>query len=153
MIGISVAHAQRKDSLTHQLMEVTITETKQQILQASKKTTTLDSLILERYNTSSLADLLSNQSAIHIKSYGNGNIATTSIRAGNASQTAVLWNGLNIQNPMLGQTDLSLVPTLLFQNIALEYGGGSALNGSGAMGGSIQLRNTNGFNKGFATTC
>ena len=152
MISISVVHAQRKDSLTHQLMEVTITETKQHILQASKKTTTIDSLILERYNTSSLADLLSNQSAIHIKSYGNGNIATTSIRGGNASQTAVLWNGLNIQNPMLGQTDLSLVPTLLFQNISLEYGGGSTLNGSGAMGGSIQLRNTNAFNKGFATT-
>lgn len=152
IIGISGVYAQHKDSLTHQLLEVTITETKQQILQASKKNITIDSLILERYNTTSLADLLSNQSAIHIKSYGNGNIATTSIRGGNASQTAVLWNGLNIQNPMLGQTDLSLVPTLLFQNISLEYGGGSALNGSGAMGGSIQLRNTNAFNKGFVTT-
>lgn len=148
---ISLIQAQNKDSLTHQLMEVTITETKQQILQASKKTITIDSLILERYNTTSLSDLLSNQSAIHIKSYGNGNIATTSIRGGNASQTAVLWNGLNIQNPMLGQADLSLIPTMLFQNIALEYGGGSTLNGSGAMGGSIQLRNTNAFNKGFAT--
>ncbi len=152
VISISVTQAQHKDSLTHQLLEVTITETKQQILQASKKTTLIDSLILERYNTSSLADLLSNQSAIHIKSYGNGNLATTSIRGGNASQTAVLWNGLNIQNPMLGQTDLSLLPNLLFQNISLEYGGGSALNGSGAIGGSIQLRNTNSFNKGFATT-
>ncbi len=151
LLSISGVYAQHKDSLTQQLMEVTITETKQQILQASKKTTTIDSLILERYATTSLADLLTNQSAIHIKSYGNGNIATTSIRGGNASQTAVLWNGLNIQNPMLGQTDLSLIPTMLFQNISLEYGGGSTLNGSGSMGGSIQLRNTNVFNKGFAT--
>jgi vitamin B12 transporter len=151
IIGIENIHSQTKDSLTHQLMEVTISETKQQTLQASKKSTTFDSLILERYNTTSLADLLSNQSAIHIKSYGNGNIATTSIRGGNASQTAVMWNGLNIQNPMLGQTDLSLIPTLLFENITLEYGGGSTLNGSGAMGGSIQLKNTPAFNKGITT--
>ena len=151
LLAISGLYSQTKDSLTHQLMEVTITETKQQTLQASKKSTTFDSLILERYNTTSLADLLSNQSAIHIKSYGNGNIATTSIRGGNASQTAVMWNGLNIQNPMLGQTDLSLIPTLLFENIALEFGGGSTLNGSGAMGGSIQLGNNNAFNKGFST--
>ena len=150
-MGISKLYSQTKDSLTHQLMEVTISETKQQTLQASKKSTTFDSLILERYNTTSLADLLSNQSAIHIKSYGNGNIATTSIRGGNASQTAVMWNGLNIQNPMLGQTDLSLIPTLLFENITLEFGGGSTLNGSGAMGGSIQLKNIPAFNKGIAT--
>ena len=151
LIAISGLHSQTKDSLTHQLMEVTISETKQQTLQASKKSTTFDSLILERYNTTSLADLLSNQSAIHIKSYGNGNIATTSVRGGNASQTAVMWNGLNIQNPMLGQTDLSLIPTLLFENITLEFGGGSTLNGSGAMGGSIQLKNILAFNKGITT--
>lgn len=143
--------AQQVDSLTHQLMEVTITETKQQALQPSKKITLMDSVVLNRYNTSSLADLLANQSSIYIKSYGNGNIATTSIRGGNANQTAVLWNGINIQNPMLGQTDLSLIPTMLFENIGIEYGGGSTLNGSGAMGGSIQLQNKNAFNKGFAT--
>ena len=151
LLGVISSHSQTKDSLTHQLTEVTITETKQQVLQASKKSITIDSLILERYNTSSLADLLSSQSAIYIKSYGNGNIATTSIRGGNASQTAVLWNGLNIQNPMLGQTDLSLIPTILFETISLEFGGGSTLNGSGALGGSIHLRNNNSFNKGFAT--
>ncbi len=143
--------AQKTDSLSHQLKEVTISADKKDLIQASKKTNTIDTLILKHYNNVSLADLLTAQSSIHIKSYGNGNIATTSIRGGNATQTAVLWNGLNIQNPMLGQTDLSLLPVWLFDNVALEYGGGASLHGSGAMGGTILLQNKSTFNKGFST--
>ena len=143
--------AQKADSLSHQLKEVTISADKKELIQASKKTNTIDTLILKHYNNVSLADLLAAQSSIHIKSYGNGNIATTSIRGGNAGQTAVLWNGLNIQNPMLGQTDLSLLPVWLFDNVALEYGGGATLHGSGAMGGTILLQNKVSFNKGFSS--
>lgn len=124
---------------------------KQELLQTSKKSLVFDSLTLARYTGSSLAELLSNQSTTHVKSYGNGNLATTSLRGGNASHTALLWNGFNIQNPMLGQTDLSIIPTLLFDNVNLEYGGGSAMWGSGAIGGSIHLQNKTLFNQGFSS--
>src|SRR6476469_9204389 len=100
----------------------------------------MDTLTLARYNTTSVSDLLSNQSTVHIKSYGNGNIATTSLRGGSSYQTALLWNGLNIQNAMLGMPDLSIIPTLFFDNVTVEYGGGSALWGSGAVGGCIHLQ-------------
>lgn len=143
--------AQTKDTSLHTLMEVVIEHHKQEVLQPSKKNTGIDSIVLSRYSGSSLADMLSAQSSIHIKSYGNGNIATTSFRGGNASHTALLWNGLNIQNAMLGQSDLSIVPTLFFDNVNLEYGGGSALWGSGALGGSIHLENKLAFDKGFNT--
>lgn len=144
-------YSQQKDSASLQLNEVTIIENKQQTVQTSKKTINLDTLILKNYQNSSLGELLSQQSTIHIKTYGNGNIASTSIRGGNSSQTAVLWNGLNIQNPRLGMSDLSLLPSLAFDNIALEYGGGSALWGSGAMGGSIHLSNKPLFDNAFKT--
>lgn len=143
--------AQNIDTSTHQLNEVPIIVNKQVLLQASKKQLTFDSLVLSKYNTTSLADLLANQSTVHIKSYGNGNLATTSLRGGSSNHTALLWNGLNIQNPMLGQTDLSLIPTLLFDNVSLEYGGGSAMWGSGAIGGSIHLQNKALFNQGFSS--
>lgn len=143
--------SQTKDTTLHQLQEVSIIQTKQEQLETSKKTISIDSLTLARYTTSSLADLLSNQSTVYIKSYGNGNIATSSMRGGNASHTALLWNGLNIQNPILGQPDLSIVPTLFFNDISLEYGGGSAMWGSGAIGGSIHLQNKTLFNQGFKT--
>lgn len=148
---LSSLHAQKDTSKIYQLQEVNIFETKQQQFETSKKHIAIDSITLAKYNTTSLADLLSNQSTVHIKSYGNGNIATSSMRGGNASHTALLWNGLNIQNAMLGQPDLSIVPTTLFNNILLEYGGGSAMWGSGAIGGSIHLQNKLLFNEGFKT--
>lgn len=147
----TVIHAQTKDTSTYELKEIVILQTKQDVLEVSKKIIKIDSLTLERYNTTSLADLLSNQSTVHVKTYGNGNIATTSMRGGNSNQTALLWNGLNIQNAMLGQTDLSIIPTLFFNNVTLEYGGGSATWGSGAIGGSIHLQNKAQFNQGFKT--
>ena len=143
--------AQQKDTTLYHLNEVAVFQTRQEILQPSKKTSAIDSTILLKYNTSSLAELLSNQSTVHIKSYGNGNIATTSMRGGNASHTALLWNGFNIQNAMLGQPDLSIVPAFLFDNVSLEYGGGSSLWGSGAIGGSICINNAVRFNQGFQT--
>lgn len=143
--------SQTQDTALHQLQEVVIIQNKQELFETSKKHSEIDSLILNRYNTSSLADLLANQSTIHIKSYGNGNIVSTSMRGGNANHTALLWNGLNIQNTMLGQPDLSIVPTSLFNNVTLEYGGGSAIWGSGAIGGSIHLQNNTGFNQGYKT--
>jgi len=146
-----VFYAQQKDTSIHQLPEVTIFQTKQELMVNSKKSVSIDSSTLASYNTTSVADLLSNQSTIHIKSYGNGNIATTSMRGGSSYQTALLWNGLNIQNAMLGQPDLSIVPTQFFDNVTLEYGGGSALWGSGAVGGSIHLQNKALFNQGFNT--
>jgi iron complex outermembrane receptor protein len=147
----STAHAQSIDTLIHQLNEVSIIENKQQTIETSKKTSLIDSTTLAKYNTTSIADLISNQTTIHVKTYGNGNIATTSMRGGNSNHTALLWNGLNIQNAMLGQTDLSILPTLFFNDISIEYGGGSAMWGSGAIGGSIHLQNKAAFNKGFKT--
>lgn len=143
--------SQTKDTALHQLQEVVILQTKQEQFETSKKHISIDSITLAKYNTSSLADLLANQSTIHIKSYGNGNIVSTSMRGGSANHTALLWNGLNIQNTMLGQPDLSIVPTSLFNNVSLEYGGGSAIWGSGAIGGSIHLQNHTLYNQGFKT--
>lgn len=150
-ISIRSLFSQQNDTTSHALHEIVIIETRQELLEKSKKSVRIDSITLARYNTTSLADLLSNQSTIHIKAYGNGNIATTSMRGGNSNHTALLWNGLNIQNAMLGQPDLSIVPTLFFDNVTIEYGGGSSLWGSGAIGGGIHLQNKTLFNQGFKT--
>jgi outer membrane receptor protein involved in Fe transport len=50
---------------------------------------------------------------------------------------------------MLGQSDLSILPGFLFDDVSILYGGASSLNGSGAMGGSVMLKNESAFNKGM----
>jgi len=119
--------------------------------QIGKKTDKLDSNIRRQFIFSSLADILSLNSSVFIKNYGPGALSTSSLRGGNASQTAVLWNGFNIQNSMLGQVDFALLPTVLFENISVEYGGSSSLWGTGAVAGSIHLQNNPVFNRGVTS--
>jgi len=90
---------------------------------------------------SNIADFLTLQSNIFIKSYGQGGLGTSSIRGGSGGHTLVLWNDVPIQSPMLGLLDLSLLPVGGFEEINLERGGNSSLWGSGAIGGIISLDN------------
>ena len=97
---------------------------------------------LQRSAHTNLGEWLGEEGGLFIKSYGNGSIATTSIRGGSAAHTSVLWNGLPIQSPMLGQLDFSLFPLGFIDRVQLSYGGNSAAWGSGAIGGVISLQNT-----------
>jgi len=94
---------------------------------------------LERSSGRSLADLLSGQSTSFIKSYGIGGLATSSIRGGSASQVLVLWNGLPLHSPMLGQLDYSLLPMHFMDEVSLSPGGSTSLWGSGAVSGVVGL--------------
>lgn len=134
---------------TTALQNVEIVSTKDELAQLGKKKEIIDSTIKEQFRFGSIADVLSYNTPVYIKNYGPGALSTTALRGGNAEQTAVLWNGFNIQNYMLGQADLSLLPSVLFEQIGVEYGGSSALWGSGAVGGSIHLDSKSPFNKGL----
>lgn len=150
--GMATAFSQTSDSSLISLKEVEITgvQTKQFI--AGKKVQQFDSLTKQNFSNSNFSELLSVNSPVFVKNYGPGNLSTSSFRGGNASQTAILWNGFNIQNNMLGQNDLSQLPNFIFDDIGIEYGGSAAVWGSGAMGGSIHLNNKAKFNKGVFTS-
>jgi vitamin B12 transporter len=84
---------------------------------------------------------LANESSLYFKNYGSEQLSTISFRGTTASQTAVLWNGININSPTLGQTDFSIVPMFLFDEVLVQYGAGGALVGTDAIGGSVSLKN------------
>ncbi len=96
-------------------------------------------------NSNSLSEVLQNNSAIYLKSYGVGNLATVSIRGANASQTQLIWNGFSINSPTLGQNDLSISSTSLIDQASLHLGASSIVNSSGGLGGAIQLENKTDF--------
>jgi len=110
-----------------------------------KHTQVLDSLADLGLQTQSLTRVLESRTPVYVKNYGPGQLATSSLRGGSAQHTAVLWNGLNLQSPLLGQVDFSLLPVNFFDRIRLDYGGGSALWGNGAVGGAIHLNNEAAF--------
>ena len=87
--------------------------------------TVLDTLILRESITNSLADILSQSTSIFIKSYGRGTMATASFRGSSPSHTQVLWNGININSPMLGQVDFSMIPSFFVDDMTLWHGASS----------------------------
>jgi len=113
------------------------------------KQTRLDSLILQQYSTNSFSDMLSRHSPVFIKSYGQGALASASFRGTSASHTKVLWNGVEINSPMLGQTDFSMIPVTIADEVTLNHGGGSISKGSGALGGSITINNEIDWSKDY----
>ena len=98
-------------------------------------------------NSSSLTTLLNYNSNIYFKENGLGMVSSPSFRGTTAQQTAVIWNGININSQLNGQTDFNTISGKSFDNIAVRSGGGSTLYGSSAIGGSIHLNNDLEFNE------
>ncbi len=101
--------------------------------------TVIDTLILRESLTNSLADVLSQSTSIFIKSYGRGTMSTASFRGTSASHTQVLWNGMNINSPMLGQVDFSLIPSYFVDDMSLWHGASSVNVSGNGLGGAITL--------------
>ena len=87
----------------------------------------------------SLAQMVSDISSVYIRSYGQGGLATMSFRGTGAGHTQVYWNGIPINSPNLGLSDLAEFPMSLSSNLELHHGLSSLVDGSGGLGGSIQL--------------
>ena len=101
------------------------------------------------YSGRSLGDLLQEQSPVFVRQYGAGMLASPSFRGTSAGHTAVFWNGLPINSPSLGQSDLSILPVAGIDRLGIHYGSGGALFGNEAIGGSLHLETKPEFGKGF----
>jgi iron complex outermembrane receptor protein len=95
---------------------------------------------IQKYVGQSLVDALEESGMLFVKTYGLGSLATASLRGGAAGQTAISWNGVALQSPMLGLVDLSLIPTIHIDQAQVDGGGQSAAIGSGAVAGSISFK-------------
>jgi iron complex outermembrane receptor protein len=110
-------------------------------------TDSIDKAAFQAYN---LNDIISFKNPIYFKSYGNGMLSSISFRGTGASHTAVLWNGINVNQPTIGQSDFSLFPVLAFDNVRIVYGSSSSKFGSDAIGGGILLESSADWNKALS---
>ena len=136
------------DSIVN-LKTVNIDVTKYSYFNDGRKQQAFDSTLFAHYKHTSLSELLSDNSAIYLKSYGPGALSTLSMRGGSSYHTATLWNGFSLASPLNGITDLSLLKNFLFEQVKLQFGGTSTLGGSGAVSGALQLNNNADFNSGI----
>lgn len=124
---------------TVRIREVVISRNKTISENPGFKKVSFDTIALSDFSNSNLSELISHNSLVFIKSYGAGGQAAPSFRGTGASQTLIDWNGININSPMLGQADLSLIPVGLIDDIQIYYGAASMNLNSGGIGGAINL--------------
>lgn len=97
---------------------------------------------LTKTEVGTLNQQIEDELPVYFKTYGNGQLSTVAFRGTSASHTAVLWNGVPVNSPTLGQTDFSLWPSFLIDDVALQFGNSASLYGSGAIGGSVFLESS-----------
>jgi iron complex outermembrane receptor protein len=68
----------------------------------------------------SLTALLLANTAVYFKENGPGMVSSPSFRGTSAQQTAVIWNGLNINSQLNGQTDFSTVNARDFNQVSVR---------------------------------
>ncbi len=83
-----------------------------------------------------ITNLLNEVSSVYLKNYGNGQLTTIAARGSSSSQTEVMWNGIRINSPMLGQSDLALLNVGFHNAISLQF---NQLNS--AIGCNLNLNN------------
>ena len=101
--------------------------------------TKFDTLELKENIALSMADVLTFNSAIFVKNYGRATLSTVAFRGTSPSHTQVSWNGMKINNPMLGMTDFSMIPSYFIDDASLLHGTSSVNETGGGLGGSVKL--------------
>jgi vitamin B12 transporter len=124
------------------LQPVTVRAFSPERFMAGLKVQRADSALTATFGFQTLTDWLALQAPVQFKSYGSGQLTTVGMRGTSANHTAVLWNGININPPSLGQTDFSTLPVAGFDQLSIQYGAAASVVGSDAVGGSILLGST-----------
>ena len=112
--------------------------------------TKFDSVVLKENIALSMADVLTFNSPIFVKSYGRATLSTVSFRGTSPSHTQVTWNGMKINNPMLGMTDFSMIPSYFIDDASLLHGTSSVNETGGGLGGAVKMSTVPAQNEGFS---
>lgn len=121
---------------------VTVTAAREAVAtrEAASRVTVLGRDALDAAGATTVADALEARTAVFVKRYGPGGLASLSLRGTGAAQTLVLLDGHRIADPQLGQLDLGLLPAGVVEAMEVAHGAASALYGTDGVGGVVQVR-------------
>ena len=122
----------------HLVVTAALEETRQGDLPASVQV--IDAAEIEARQATSIAELLATATGLHIVQSGSAGMATSLFSRGTESDhTSVLWNGVELNNPYFGGFDWAFMPAEGVERVEIVRGPFSALHGSDALGGAVQI--------------
>lgn len=146
---VSFAVAQKQFSLldTIQLEEI-VSYGKLKKYQTGAKIEKIGETQFQLSQDGSLEQLLSRTLPISFKTDAGG-LSTIRIRGTAPSHTSVNFGGIDINSLTLGQSNMSVIPIYLFDEVGVQFGSSSSVNGSGNIGGAVHLGIKNNWTEGF----
>ena len=138
LFAVLTAAAQERPRRTLAIPEVRVTA-QRPIKDTGVQQTQFDSLALKENIALSMADVLTFNSSVFVKNYGRATLSTVAFRGTSPSHTQVTWNGMRINNPMLGMTDFSMIPSYFVDDASLLHGTSSVNETGGGLGGAVRL--------------
>ncbi|MCH5228698.1 MAG: TonB-dependent receptor plug domain-containing protein [Muribaculaceae bacterium] len=136
-LSIESLVAKVQEDVTH-LDELTVMA-RRPMKEIGLEKTVFDSLVLKENIALSMADVLTYNSSVYVKSYGRATLSTVAFRGTSPSHTQVSWNGIRINSPMLGMTDFSSIPAYFVDQATLLHGTSSVNESGGGIGGLVKL--------------
>jgi vitamin B12 transporter len=97
-----------------------------------------DSIPLGQYLP--VTDYLRWSNTFQIRPSAPGTLTSISARGMNPVHTAIIWHGVNLQNPMSAIFDAQLLSVAATESLETMPGGQSTMYGSGAIGGAVVIR-------------
>jgi vitamin B12 transporter len=94
---------------------------------------------LDAFALGALDEVLLHRSALNLKDYGAGQLVTAGYRGGAARHTVMRWNGMRLNSPSHGTTDLSVLPLSGLQKLRLSGGTAASSRTGSALGGLLDL--------------
>ena len=134
------------------LLEELVVSARRPMQEIGVQKTTFDSIALKENIALSMADVLTFNSSVFVKSAGRATLSTVAFRGTSPSHTNVSWNGMRINSPMLGMTDFSTIPSFFVDKATLLHGTSSVNESGGGLGGAVSLATAPELNKGLGIT-
>jgi outer membrane cobalamin receptor len=138
-----ISFAQQTDStkkLTLEEVVITANKFSVQKISSDSKIEILLSEEIENVNGNRLSNILNLSSSVNLKSYGIApHLQTISMNGLAASHSLIIIDGIKLNSTQNGQFDLSLIPKDLISRIEIINGGSSAIYGSEAISGVVNI--------------
>ena len=96
----------------------------------------------DNQNGKRVSDIIGENTSVFIKNYGVGQLSSISINGSSAAQTAILWNGIKINNSNTGQVDLALFDMGTVDNLSVTNTANNQY-----LGGALSLNTCRMFTK------
>lgn len=152
VVALCLAFSAMAEERTVAIREITVVG-RRPMKEIGTQQTKLDSVALKENISLSMADVLAFNSSIFVKSFGRATLSTVAFRGTSPSHTQVSWNGMKLNNPMLGMTDFSTIPSYFIDDASLLHGTSSVGETGGGLGGAVKLStqpaNAQGFGAQF----